>query len=96
MLVYLTLVNVILTTHPSIFLGYLTEAANLDLFDISSVFETNLDLKETDGHSAKFIAMGIETKNFLINTGSIFFWVFIILKSSIFFYMINSLCAKFP
>ena len=40
------------------------------MLDISWLFEKNLGLVETIGHTVKFIAMGIETKNFLINTGS--------------------------
>jgi hypothetical protein len=51
---------------------------------------------ETIGHSVKFIAMGIETKNFLINTGSFVICALLIIIIAFGKYLINELCACFP
>lgn len=69
--------------------------AQLDMFDLQDFFSSNFDFKETTALNDNFIFMGMDNKNFLINSGSYFLFVFGTVIWFLFKFLLNMVAVKF-
>ena len=70
--------------------------ANMDIFDGGDYFENYLGFVKSDPLNQNFEQFGLESKSFVLLSGSYFvFFVFILLKSFVKF-MLNQVAMCFP
>lgn len=78
------LINNPVPAHLSSFMKTLLNMAQYDIFDAGGVYRKTFDFKETSSMNENFELFGIEGKNFMVNSGSFFPFVIIILSQQIF------------
>jgi len=70
----------------------------MDVFDGGGIYLSLFNFTESDPHTESFGMLGIETKNFLVNSGSYFIVMFGILGFNLVYWFLNSIakrCARF-
>lgn len=78
MIVFNGLVNNPAPPNVSVFMLVCMEMAQFDLFDFQKVYEVAFEFKETTPLNEKYEFVGIESKNFMLNSGSFFPYLMII------------------
>ena len=71
-IIYPTLTNIPLVFHVHLFVKGVMEFATIDVLNIATFYQDHFDMEPTPAFNQKFNELGIETKNFLQNSGSFF------------------------
>lgn len=77
------------------FLEALCDFAKMDLFDLEDFYAKNLEFIETKPFNSKFEKMGFESKNFLLNSGSLMLFIIMIFVTFFFQKTSNFLAIRF-
>lgn len=95
MIMYGTMVSINFPIRCQSFLEILCDFAKMDLFDLEDFYEKNMEFIETKPFNSKFELMGFETKNFLLNSGSLMLFIIMIFVNFFFQKICNFLAIKF-
>ena len=95
MIMYGTMVSINFPIRCQTFLEILCDFAKMDLFDLEAFYEKNMEFIETEPFNDKFELMGFETKNFLLNSGSLMLFIIMIFVNFFFQKVANFLAIRF-
>ena len=73
----------------------LCDFAKMDLFDLEDFYAKNMEFIETKPFNSKFEKMGFESKNFLLNSGSLMLFIIMIFVTFFFQKTCNFLAIRF-
>jgi hypothetical protein len=75
MITFSSLMRVPFQPHTSYFFQITGEFAQIDIFDGQGYYNEWFTFVETPSLNDKFAEMGLDTSNFILNSGSFFFFV---------------------
>ena len=96
MITMMSLIKVGLPAYAQVFFEATILFANMDVFSGESFFEKNFVFMETDPLNERFEQMGMDSKNFIMNSGSYFILLLLIYVSFYGKRFVNWVCTKYP
>jgi hypothetical protein len=70
--------------------------ATFDVFDAGPIYEVLFRFKETAPHNQHFEMFGIDNKNFIYNSGSVFPFLILISLTTLTSYILQMVARRFP
>lgn len=95
MIVMMSLVLVVLPSYAQMFFAGAILFANMDVLSGEDFYENNFNFKETEALNERFETMGMDSQNFIKNSGSYFILMILIYGQFFFKRLINKFCIYF-
>ena len=95
MVILAGLIDIPMPGHSVVFMQGCMKFAQMDIFDAADYYTSWFDFKKTESVNGNYDLFGIDTKNFIFNSGSYFVFMmgFVIVNAILF--LLNKLAARF-